>query len=126
MLHLQLELNQVKSEEDRKITEKDEEVDLLKRNHQRTADTLQSALDAETRSRNDSVRVKKKMEADLNEMEIQLGHANRQAAEAYKQLRNLQGQHKVRPGSPATLLSYHLRDTQNCYLTSFVYRLHQF
>ncbi|XP_067087614.1 myosin-3-like [Osmerus mordax] len=94
MLHLQLELNQVKSEEDRKITEKDEEVDLLKRNHQRIADTLQSALDAETRSRNDSVRVKKKMEADLNEMEIQLGHANRQAAEAYKQLRNLQGQHK--------------------------------
>ncbi|XP_071752257.1 myosin heavy chain, skeletal muscle, adult-like [Centroberyx gerrardi] len=94
MLHLQLELNQIKSEVDRKVAEKDEEIDQLKRNHQRTVDTLQGALDAETRSRNDAVRMKKKMEGDLNEMEIQLGHANRQAAEATKQLRNLQCQLK--------------------------------
>lgn len=77
------------------MAEKDEEIDHLKRNHQRTVDTLQSTLDAETRSRNDAIRVKKKMEGDLNEMEIQLGHANRQAAEATKQLRNLQTQLKV-------------------------------
>ncbi|KAM7387538.1 hypothetical protein PAMA_009924 [Pampus argenteus] len=66
----------------------------LKRNHQRTVDILQSTLDAETRSRNDAIRMKKKMEGDLNEMEIQLGHTNRQAAEATKQLRNLQTQLK--------------------------------
>lgn len=77
------------------MAEKDEEIDQLKRNYQRTVDTLQSALDAETRSRNDAVRVKKKMEGDLNEMEIQLGHANRQASEATKQFRNLQSQFKV-------------------------------
>ncbi|XP_029914859.1 myosin-8-like isoform X1 [Myripristis murdjan] len=94
MLHLQLELNQIKSEVDRKVAEKDEEIDQLKRNHQRTVDTLQSTLDAETRSRNDAIRVKKKMEGDMNEMEIQLGHANRQAAEATKQLRNVQCQLK--------------------------------
>ncbi|XP_045072282.1 myosin-8-like isoform X3 [Coregonus clupeaformis] len=94
MLHLQLELNQIKSEVDRKVAEKDEEIDQLKRNHQRTVDTLQSALDSETRSRNDAVRVKKKMEGDLNEMEIQLCHANHQAADATKQLRNIQGQLK--------------------------------
>ncbi len=35
------------------------------------------------------------MEGDLNEMEIQLSHANRQASEAQKQLRNIQGQLKV-------------------------------
>lgn len=57
---------------------------------------MQSTLDAEVRSRNDALRVKKKMEGDLNEMEIQLSHANRQAAEAQKQLRNVQGQLKVR------------------------------
>ncbi|CAB1342079.1 unnamed protein product [Coregonus sp. 'balchen'] len=68
MLHLQLELNQIKSEVDRKILK--------------------------TRSRNDAVRVKKKMEGDLNEMEIQLCHANHQAADATKQLRNIQGQLK--------------------------------
>lgn len=88
-------MNQIKSEVDRKVVEKDEEMDQLKRNHQRTVDTLQSALDAETRSRNDALRTKKKMEGDLNEMEIQLGHTSRQAAEAIKQQRNLQTQLKV-------------------------------
>ncbi|XP_031432510.1 myosin-4-like [Clupea harengus] len=94
ILHVQLELNQVKSELDRKVAEKDEEIDLLKRNYQRTIDMLQSALDSETRSRNEAVRLKKKMDGDLNEMEIQLAHANRQAAEAHRQLRNLQCQLK--------------------------------
>uniref|UniRef100_A0A3Q4H2A8 Myosin heavy chain, skeletal muscle, adult-like n=1 Tax=Neolamprologus brichardi TaxID=32507 RepID=A0A3Q4H2A8_NEOBR len=94
ILQLELELNQIKSEVERKVAEKDEEIDQLKRNYQRTVDCLQITLDAETRSRNDAVRMKKKMEGDLNEMEIQLGHANRQAAEATKQLRNLQTQLK--------------------------------
>ncbi|XP_057243323.1 myosin heavy chain, skeletal muscle-like, partial [Malurus melanocephalus] len=90
-LRLQLELNQVKSEIDRKIAEKDEEIDQLKRNHLRVVESLQSSLDAEIRSRNEALRLKKKMEGDLNEMEIQLSHANRQAAEAQKNLRNTQG-----------------------------------
>lgn len=77
------------------MAEKDEEIDQLKRNYQRTVDILQNTLDTETRSRNDAVRMKKKMEGDLNEMEIQLGHVNRQAAEATKQTRNLQAQLKV-------------------------------
>uniref|UniRef100_G1L4C2 Myosin heavy chain 4 n=1 Tax=Ailuropoda melanoleuca TaxID=9646 RepID=G1L4C2_AILME len=91
ILRIQLELNQVKSETDRKIAEKDEEIDQLKRNHIRVVESMQSTLDAEIRSRNDAIRVKKKMEGDLNEMEIQLNHANRQAAEALRNLRNTQG-----------------------------------
>ncbi|KAE8587061.1 hypothetical protein XENTR_v10021854 [Xenopus tropicalis] len=94
ILRIQLELNQVKSEVDRKIAEKDEEIEQLKRNSQRSIDTMQSTLDSEIRSRNDALRLKKKMEGDLNELEIQLGHANRQASEAQKQLRNVQGQFK--------------------------------
>uniref|UniRef100_A0A8B9YT09 Myosin heavy chain 4 n=1 Tax=Bos mutus grunniens TaxID=30521 RepID=A0A8B9YT09_BOSMU len=91
ILRIQLELNQVKSEIDRKIAEKDEEIDQLKRNHLRVVESMQSTLDAEIRSRNDALRIKKKMEGDLNEMEIQLNHANRQATEAIKNLRNTQG-----------------------------------
>nr|XP_025860981.1 myosin-4 isoform X2 [Vulpes vulpes] len=91
ILRIQLELNQVKSEIDRKIAEKDEEIDQLKRNHLRVVESMQSTLDAEIRSRNDALRIKKKMEGDLNEMEIQLNHANRQAAEAIRNLRNTQG-----------------------------------
>lgn len=85
----------MKSEVDKKLAERDEEIEQLKRNSQRIIDTMQSNLDAEVRSRNDALRVKKKMEGDLNEMEVQLSHANRQAAEAQKQLRNIQVQLKV-------------------------------
>uniref|UniRef100_G1PUH7 Myosin heavy chain 8 n=1 Tax=Myotis lucifugus TaxID=59463 RepID=G1PUH7_MYOLU len=91
ILRIQLELNQVKSEIDRKIAEKDEEIDQLKRNHVRVVESMQSMLDAEIRSRNDALRVKKKMEGDLNEMEIQLNHANRLAAESLRNYRNTQG-----------------------------------
>uniref|UniRef100_A0A8D3E7U2 Myosin-7-like n=1 Tax=Scophthalmus maximus TaxID=52904 RepID=A0A8D3E7U2_SCOMX len=87
ILRAQLEFNQVKADIERKLTEKDEEMEQAKRNHQRIVDTLQSSLDAETRSRNEALRLKKKMEGDLNEMEIQLSQANRQAAEAQKQLK---------------------------------------
>ncbi|XP_027984081.2 myosin-1 [Eptesicus fuscus] len=91
ILRIQLELNQIKSEIDRKIAEKDEEIDQLKRNHIRVVESMQSSLDAEIRSRNDAIRIKKKMEGDLNEMEIQLNHANRMAAEALRNYRNTQG-----------------------------------
>uniref|UniRef100_A0A3P8Z9U4 Myosin, heavy chain b n=1 Tax=Esox lucius TaxID=8010 RepID=A0A3P8Z9U4_ESOLU len=89
ILRVQLELTQVKSEIDRKLAEKDEEIEQIKRNSQRVIDSMQSTLDSEIRSRNDALRIKKKMEGDLNEMEIQLSHANRQAVESQKQLRNV-------------------------------------
>ncbi|XP_077458603.1 myosin heavy chain, fast skeletal muscle [Stigmatopora argus] len=94
ILRIQLELTQVKGEIDRKLAEKDEEMEQIKRSSQRVIEAMQTTLDAEIRSRNDALRLKKKMEGDLNEMEIQLSHANRQAAEAQKQLRNVQGQLK--------------------------------
>uniref|UniRef100_A0A8C9YJ74 Myosin heavy chain 7 n=1 Tax=Sander lucioperca TaxID=283035 RepID=A0A8C9YJ74_SANLU len=88
ILRAQLEFNQIKAEIERKLAEKDEEMEQCKRNLQRTIDTLQSSLEAECRSRNEALRLKKKMEGDLNEMEIQLSQANRQAAEAQKQLKS--------------------------------------
>ncbi|MBZ3881329.1 Myosin-7 [Sciurus carolinensis] len=90
ILRAQLEFNQIKAEIERKLAEKDEEMEQAKRNHLRVVDSLQTSLDAETRSRNEALRVKKKMEGDLNEMEIQLSHANRMAAEAQKQVKSLQ------------------------------------
>uniref|UniRef100_A0A8C2VTT0 Myosin-7 n=1 Tax=Chinchilla lanigera TaxID=34839 RepID=A0A8C2VTT0_CHILA len=90
ILRAQLEFNQIKAEIERKLAEKDEEMEQAKRNHLRVVDSLQTSLDAETRSRNEALRVKKKMEGDLNEMEIQLSHANRLAAEAQKQVKSLQ------------------------------------
>ncbi|XP_063066789.1 myosin heavy chain, fast skeletal muscle-like [Engraulis encrasicolus] len=94
ILRVQLELNQVKGEIDRKLAEKDEEMEQIKRNSQRIIESMQGTLDSEVRSRNDALRVKKKMEGDLNEMEVQLSHSNRQASEAQKSLRTVQGQLK--------------------------------
>ncbi|CAB1349689.1 unnamed protein product, partial [Coregonus sp. 'balchen'] len=89
IMRAQLEFNQVKADIERKLVEKDEEMEMNKRNQQRVVDTLQSSLESETRSRNEALRLKKKMEGDLNEMEIQLSQANRQASEAQKQLKGL-------------------------------------
>ncbi|KAJ1137205.1 hypothetical protein NDU88_003618 [Pleurodeles waltl] len=87
ILRAQLEFNQVKADIERKLAEKDEEMETAKRNHQRLTDSLQTSLEAETRSRNEALRIKKKMEGDLNEMEIQLSQANRAAAETLKNLK---------------------------------------
>ncbi|XP_058039590.1 myosin-6-like [Ahaetulla prasina] len=97
ILRAQLEFNQIKAEIERKLTEKDEEMEQAKRNHLRTVDSLQASLDAETRSRNEALRIKKKMEGDLNDMEIQLSQANRVAAEVQKHLK---------------IAHAHLKDTQ--------------
>ncbi|CAB1317444.1 unnamed protein product, partial [Coregonus sp. 'balchen'] len=77
ILRAQLEFNQVKADIERKLTEKDEEMEQSKRNLQRAIDTLQSSLEAECRSRTEALRLKKKMEGDLNEMEIQLNDSLR-------------------------------------------------
>lgn len=65
-----------------------------RRNHQRAVESLQASLDAETRARNEALRLKKKMEGDLNDLELQLGHATRQATEAQAATRLLQAQLK--------------------------------
>lgn len=71
---------------------------------------MQTTLDAEAKSRNEALRLKKKMEGDLNEMEVQLSHANRQASESQKLLRNLQIQIKVCP-SCSPLVHFSVRFT---------------
>ncbi|XP_064890536.1 myosin-3 isoform X2 [Columba livia] len=90
ILGVNQELTQIKSEINRKIAEKDEEISQLKKNHQRTVETMQGVLDAEIRSKSESLKLKKKMEGDLNEMEMQLSHGNRVAAEAQKHLHSIQ------------------------------------
>ncbi|KAF7653142.1 hypothetical protein LDENG_00086620 [Lucifuga dentata] len=94
ILRVQMELQQMRAEIDRKIVEKDEEIDSLRRNHQRSLETMQTSLETEIRSRSEAVRLRKKMEADLNEMEVQLGLAKKQAAESQRVTRHLQTQVK--------------------------------
>lgn len=67
----------------------------IRRNQQCAIDSLQSSLDSETRSRIEVTRLKKNVEGDLSEMELQLNSANRQVSEATKSLGQLQTQVKV-------------------------------
>lgn len=84
---------------------------------------MQTTLDAEAKSRNEAVRLRKKMEGDLNEIEVQLSHANRQASESQKLLRNLQVQIKVRPSRSQLMnLSHDMRLIQK--LNKFCCFLH--
>ncbi|XP_037833103.1 myosin-7B isoform X2 [Kryptolebias marmoratus] len=93
-LRFQMELQQIRTEIDRKIAEKDEEIENLRRSHQRSLENMQTSLEAEIRGRSEAVRLRKKMESDLNEMEVHLGHANRRAAESQRIIRHLQTQVK--------------------------------
>ncbi|XP_051243442.1 myosin-16-like [Dicentrarchus labrax] len=94
LVRLQLELAQVKADIDRRIHEKEEEFEVTRKNHARAVESLQASLEAEAKGRAEALRMKKKMEGDLNEMEIQLEHANRNNAELVKTLKKLQQQIK--------------------------------
>merc|ERR1712131_296755 len=69
-MRAQVELQQLKSDTDRRLAEKDEEIDNSRRNANRTVETIQSQLDAEVRSRTEAVRSKKKLEGDISDIEI--------------------------------------------------------
>merc|ERR1712117_600446 len=92
VLRAQLELGQVRQEIDRKIQEKEEEFDNTRKNHQRAMDSMQASLEAETRAKAEALRIKKKLESDINELEIALDHSNKANAEAHKAIKRYQGQ----------------------------------
>lgn len=55
-------------------------------------DSMQASLEAEARAKAEALRIKKKLESDINELEIALDHANRANAEANKSIKRYQGQ----------------------------------
>merc|ERR1711923_45229 len=61
-------------------------------NHIRAMESLQASLDAEQRAKAEALRIKKKLEGDINELEIALDHANKANSEAHKSIKRFQGQ----------------------------------
>merc|ERR1712126_236962 len=91
VLRAQLELGQVRQEIDRKIQEKEEEFDNTRKHHQRAMDSLGASLEAEQRAKSEALRIKKKLESDINELEIALDHANKANSEGQKAIKRYQG-----------------------------------
>merc|ERR1712137_1416814 len=92
VLRSQLELSQVRQEIDRRVAEKEEEFNNTRKNHQRAMESLGASLEAEQRAKAEALRIKKKLEGDINELEIGLDHANKANAEGLKAIKRYQGQ----------------------------------
>merc|ERR1712173_559240 len=94
VLRAQLELGQVKQDVDRKIAEKEEEFNNTRKNHARAMDSMQASLETEQGAKAEALRIKKKLEGEINELEIALDHANKANNEALKSTKRYQAQLK--------------------------------
>merc|ERR1719367_1571045 len=92
VLRAALELGQVKQDIDRKIAEKEEEFGNTRKNHTRAMDSMQASLENEQHAKAEALRIKKKLEGDINEFEIALDHANKANNEALKSIKRYQTQ----------------------------------
>merc|ERR1712226_959105 len=96
VLRAKLELTQVRAEIERRIAEKEDEFLSTKKNFQKAVDGMQLALEAESKGKAEAVRMKKKLEADVSELEVSLEHANAANQETQKVIK---GYHqKIRDG----------------------------
>ena len=66
--------------------------DCFSKNHSRAMDSMQASLEAEQRAKAEALRIKKKLEGDINELEIALDHGNKANSEAQKAIKRYQGQ----------------------------------
>ena len=69
VLRAQLELTQLKQELERRMNEKDEEMESQRKNHQRQLDALKQSLEEETRLKNEQVKQKKLVEGQVDELQ---------------------------------------------------------
>merc|ERR1711879_413387 len=76
VLRAQLELTQVRQEIERRIVEKEEQFMGTKKNFTKALEGMQNALEVEAKGKAEGMRMKKKLESDVSELEIALEHAN--------------------------------------------------
>ena len=120
VLRAQLELSQVKQEIERRIKEKSDELDVLRKTFQKSLDAMQSSLENETRAKGEAVRQKKKLDADMNELTIALEHANASNQETQTQIRRYQvRQNILKKSHTSSILSRRpSRRANQCWRTS--------
>ncbi|XP_067673665.1 myosin heavy chain, striated muscle-like [Haliotis asinina] len=94
VIRAQQEVSHSRVDTERRIAEKDEEIDTLRRNNQRSLDSMQVSLDAENKSKMDAVRVKKALEQDIAELEVAVDTGNRARTEAENYAKKYQAQAK--------------------------------
>ncbi|CAJ0963180.1 unnamed protein product, partial [Mesorhabditis belari] len=92
VMRAQVEVSQIRSEIEKRIQEKEAEFESTRKNHQKALESMQASIQTEAKSKNELLKSKKKLEGDINELEIALDHANKNNADTQKNLRKHQEQ----------------------------------
>merc|ERR1719273_1696465 len=87
VLRAQLELTQVRQEIERRIAEKEEEFESTKKNFQKGIDSMQGAIETESKAKAEAIRMKKKLESDTLDLDTSLEHANAANQETQKTIK---------------------------------------
>merc|ERR1712020_754336 len=89
---------QVRQEIERRLNEKEEEFHATRKNFSKAIDGMQNALEIESKGKAEGLRMKKKLESDITELEMALDHVNAASIENQKvikryhqQIRDAQG-----------------------------------
>merc|ERR1712080_498745 len=94
----QVELTQVRTEIERRIAEKEEEFFGVKKNMTKAIEGMQSALETESKGKAEGLRMKKKLESDVGDLEMSLEHANNNNVETQKSIKKYQIQKRDAQG----------------------------
>merc|ERR1712119_5344 len=90
VLRCQLELTQVRQEIEQRIAQKDEEFASTKKNFGKALEGMQAAVETEAKGKAEALRMKKKLEGDVLDLECNLEHANAANAETQRNIKTYQ------------------------------------
>merc|ERR1739844_104926 len=90
VLRASLELTQVKQEIERRIAQKEDEFAATKKNFGKALESMQMALESETKGKVEALRMKKKLDNDVVDLGLALEHADAANAESQRQISLLQ------------------------------------
>ncbi|XP_063749521.1 putative uncharacterized protein MYH16 isoform X2 [Eleginops maclovinus] len=94
VLRLLLELSQAKENLEFSLQEKDEEMDATRKSHQRALESLKASLDVEMNGKAEGLKLKKKLEANILELELQVDLLTKNNTELNKNSKKMQQQMK--------------------------------
>merc|ERR1711971_1257009 len=90
VLRAQLELAQARQEIERRIAEKEEEFASTKKNMGKALESMQAAVETEAKGKAEALRMKKKLEGDVIDLDCSLEHANAANAETQRTIKTYQ------------------------------------
>ena len=67
---------------------------MCRKNHARAMDSMQASLECEQRAKAEALRIKKKLEGDINDLEISVDQSNKANNEGQKLIKRYQGQYR--------------------------------